>query len=168
MPCYVLGLGANIDSPQQQLSKALGSLKKHRSITLFACSSLYKSPALTHADNPELQPDFFNLVVAIDCHWHPEKLLTWIHLLEYKQGRQRRAVWQARPLDIDVLLCSTISYSSNRLRIPHPSMHIRDFVVRPLLEIKQQLPTGMQKLCPPALAQPNPKCHRLVDAKVHS
>ena len=167
MTCYVLGLGANIDSPQQQLQAAIISLQAQAAITLLAYSSLYKSQALVHADNPTAQPDFLNMVVAIDCHWHPEKLLSWIHLVEHAQGRQRQVIWQARPLDIDILLCSTIRYSSNRLSIPHPAMHTRDFVVRPLLEIQPKLPLGMQKLCPAALVNPEPQC-QISDIALHS
>lgn len=161
MACYVLGIGANIDSPQQQLHTAISHLQSNDAINLIACSSLYTSRALTHIDNPAPQPDFFNMVAAIDCHWHPEQLLSWIHFIEHQQGRQRQSTWQARPLDIDILLYSTIRYSSNRLSVPHPAMHLRDFVVRPLLEIQPQLPLAMHRLCPDALVNPEPQCHMI-------
>ena len=145
MPCYVLGLGANIDNPEQQIRRAFRSIQSHQHMTIVASSSLHNSQALTHKDNPQEQPDYINMVVAIDCNWYPEQLLNWIHYIEAKHGRKRTAIWQARPLDIDVLLCNDSHYTSNRLTIPHPEIHNRSFVVLPLQEISHQLPPAVQQ-----------------------
>lgn len=82
------------------------------------------------------QPLFFNTVIAITTTLPPTELLTRCLAIEKKQQRVRKIKWGARTLDIDILFYGQQVIKSKQLIIPHPRWQERDFVMKPLEEIK--------------------------------
>ena len=132
--CYI-GLGANLNNPAEQIVTALQALDKMPHCRLLSWSSLYGSKPL----GPQDQPDYLNVVAAIDTDLAPEALLDAVKQQEDSQGRVKLRHWGERTIDLDILLYGDETYSSDRLTIPHKEMCNRSFVVLPLLEIAPQL-----------------------------
>jgi 2-amino-4-hydroxy-6-hydroxymethyldihydropteridine diphosphokinase len=135
-----IGLGSNLQQPQQQVQQALDALANLPLTQLHQQSALYQSQALTLPDDPKPQPDYVNAVVWLRTQLNPEILLDHLQAIEHAQGRQRGAQrWQARTLDLDILLYDDWVYASDRLLIPHPAMSQRAFVLYPLFDCNPQL-----------------------------
>ncbi|HHF7344017.1 TPA: 2-amino-4-hydroxy-6-hydroxymethyldihydropteridine diphosphokinase [Legionella feeleii] len=128
--CY-LGLGSNLRSPQRQLRRALNALRTLPSTQVTKVASFYRSSAWGR----KAQPDYYNTVVALQTSLTPEQLLTFCQKIERQQGRIRKIRWGSRTLDIDILLFGTRKINSTKIIVPHPRLHLRDFVFVPLLEL---------------------------------
>jgi len=130
-----IGLGSNQDGPAEQLAKAIVAIKKLPQSTFLACSSFYRSKALTLM-NDEATPDYLNAVVSIQTGLEAHHLLDELQAIESSQGRVRgEQRWESRPLDLDILLYADSCIADERLTIPHAEMCQRDFVLLPLAEI---------------------------------
>lgn len=128
--CY-LGLGSNLAMPQRQLKRALSALRTLPYSTITAQSRVYISKPL----GVRAQPSYYNMVVAIQTSLPAKSLLNYCQSIETRQKRLRKTHWGARTLDIDILLYGEKSIHVHDLKIPHPYMTERDFVLIPLLEI---------------------------------
>ena len=128
--CYI-GLGSNLASPEIQLGNALDELGQLADCCLIRSSSLYTSPPMGPAD----QPDYINAVARLDTALSAEHLLDRLQQIEQSHHRVRRTHWGPRTLDLDILLYAEQIISSPRLQVPHPGMAQRAFVLVPLAEI---------------------------------
>ena len=127
-----IGLGSNLDNPAQQVRKALEHLKNSQAIVNVVCSSLYQTQPLGPSD----QPDFINAVVKIETTHYLFGLLEALFEIESKMGRQRtQQQWGPRIIDLDLLLFGAVQVNSDLLKVPHPGISQRRFVLKPLLEI---------------------------------
>ncbi|MDO5134497.1 MAG: 2-amino-4-hydroxy-6-hydroxymethyldihydropteridine diphosphokinase [Eubacteriales bacterium] len=81
------------------------------------------------------QDDFLNACLCLQTLFSPQELLDRLHEIENEAGRKRLIRWGPRTLDLDILLYDDQVYDSQKLQIPHPEMHLRDFVLKPLAEI---------------------------------
>jgi 2-amino-4-hydroxy-6-hydroxymethyldihydropteridine diphosphokinase len=97
-------------------------------------SSLYRSAPLGYA----AQPDFVNAVAQLETGMPAERLLGELQAIESRHGRQRSFANAPRTLDLDVLLYGSLTLKTEKLQIPHPRMHERAFVLKPLLEISPE------------------------------
>ena len=131
MTVAYVGLGANIGKPRQQLQIALQELKALPGTRLTAVSSLYRTAPIGYLN----QPEFFNQVVEMDTGLAAEQLLENLQEIEQKHGRERPFPNAPRSLDLDLLLYGDEIISTPRLTVPHPRMHERAFVLKPLAEI---------------------------------
>jgi len=141
MSLVYIGLGANLDQPQQQLEQALIELAKLEKSTLIAQSSLYHSKPV----GPQDQPDYVNAIALIETSLKPLALLDALQQLEQDHGRIRKRHWGERTLDLDIILIDDCVIDSERLKVPHPFAQQRSFVLYPLSEINSQLvfPNGV-------------------------
>lgn len=99
-------------------------------------SALYRNPPLGPLD----QPHYLNAVAAVRTALLPEGLLDVLQSLEQAAGRVRSAVrWEARTLDLDLLVFDALRVTTPRLTLPHPGAHERAFVIHPLAEIAPEL-----------------------------
>jgi 2-amino-4-hydroxy-6-hydroxymethyldihydropteridine diphosphokinase len=137
MPAMILvGLGANLASaefgaPPRSLEAAL-SLMAERGLSIVAHSGWYRSAPVPPSD----QPWFVNGVVAIETALEPAALLQVLHAIEARFGRVRREQNAARVLDLDLLAYDDrVSAEGKTPVLPHPRLHERAFVLRPLAEI---------------------------------
>ena len=131
MTVAYVGLGANIGEPRRQLRTAMDALNGLPKTHMTASSGLYRSAPLDYAD----QPEFLNAVARIDTGLAPEALLDHLQEIEQRHGRERPFPGAPRTLDLDLLLYGGGTIASARLTVPHPRMHERAFVLRPLLEL---------------------------------
>lgn len=137
--CY-LALGSNLENPKKQIRDAIKALKQLPHSKLSAASRSYHSlPA-----GVTMQPNYYNAAVLIKTNLPPQQLLKHCMRIEAAQKRTRLKRWGARTLDIDILLYGKKTIQQPSLTIPHPRMHLRDFVLAPLLEIwpEAKLPDG--------------------------
>jgi 2-amino-4-hydroxy-6-hydroxymethyldihydropteridine diphosphokinase len=124
-----LSIGSNIGNREAQLQEAtcrLGALGR-----VVRVSSFYETEPVEFTD----QPWFLNCAVALETEETPQQLMTAILLMEVEMGRRRVRSKGPRLIDIDILLCGDEIEDSKELKIPHPAMHERRFVLEPLAEI---------------------------------
>ena len=126
-----VGLGSNLDNPREQVLRALQALGQLPHTRVLACSSLYRSAPVGYLE----QPDFINAVAQLETSLSPRALLDALLALEQECGRKREFLNAPRTLDLDVLLYGNQCHHEHGLTIPHPQMHLRAFVLLPLLEI---------------------------------
>ena len=126
-----IGLGSNLEDPKSQLQRAFAELGELPDTRLIAHSSLYCSAPMGYPD----QPEFVNAVAKIETVLTPQALLQELLQIEHRHGRERTFRNAPRTLDLDVLLYDDVQMHEHGLTIPHPQMHLRAFVLQPLLEI---------------------------------
>jgi 2-amino-4-hydroxy-6-hydroxymethyldihydropteridine diphosphokinase len=127
-----LGLGSNLAHPRRQLARALRSIARLPGTRVVATSRNYASAPVGVADP---QPDYVNSVVAVRTVLGPRALLSALHGIERAQLRRRVRRNAPRTLDIDVLLFGRRRIRVPGLTVPHPRMHERAFVLRPLADL---------------------------------
>ncbi|WP_404415981.1 2-amino-4-hydroxy-6-hydroxymethyldihydropteridine diphosphokinase [Marinospirillum sp.] len=130
-----IGLGSNLDNPQQQLQDALIELGELPATQLVSHSRLWLSKPL----GPQDQPDFINAAALLDTQLEPLELLDQLQRLESLHQRVRLQHWGPRTLDLDLLLYEQRQLDHPRLTLPHPQMHRRAFVLEPLMELDSTL-----------------------------
>ena len=131
----VIGLGANLGDPQATLDQAIAFLKRNPATTDWAVSPRYRSAPV---GSDEAQPDYINAVATCLTHLSPAEFMQWLLDVERQFGRDRsRDVVRnsARTLDLDLLLYDTEVMNTPLLVLPHPRLHQRAFVLRPLLDL---------------------------------
>lgn len=126
-----IGLGSNLEDPGRQLQRAFADIERLPGTRLLLRSSPYRSAPVGYMD----QPDFVNAVAKIATTLSPQELLQALLQIERQHGRERTFRNAPRTLDLDVLLYDDVQMHEHGLTIPHPQMHLRAFVLRPLLEI---------------------------------
>lgn len=133
-----IGLGGNLGDAAGTLRAALDALDALPRTRRLRASRLYRTPAWGRRD----QPDFINAAAALDTRLPPRDLLDALLGLERDFGRERSdegARWGPRTLDLDLLLYGDATIDVPGLRVPHPHLHERAFVLVPLLEIAPEL-----------------------------
>ncbi len=153
MTSAYIALGSNLSGPLGQLQRATDALHELPDTRLERISRVYHSAAV----GPGEQPDYLNAVVCVETSLAALDLLDALQAIETAQGRVRTERWGARTLDLDLLLYGDATIDCSRLRVPHPRMCERAFVLLPLADIAAanlQLPNGeeLAKLvaaCPP-------------------
>jgi 2-amino-4-hydroxy-6-hydroxymethyldihydropteridine diphosphokinase len=131
MPLAFVALGANLADPAAQVRAALAALPDLPSSRLVRASSLYRSAPVGIRG----QPDFVNAVAAVETESTPHALLQTLFEIEACFGRRRDFPRAPRTLDLDLLLYDAETIDTPELTVPHPRMHLRAFVLVPLLEI---------------------------------
>jgi 2-amino-4-hydroxy-6-hydroxymethyldihydropteridine diphosphokinase len=126
-----IALGSNLREPDHQVEQAILELDGLSRTRLDIRSRLYRSQPAGYAD----QPDFINAVAGISTFLTPRELLDHLLDLEHRHGRVRTFRNSPRTLDLDILLYNSLILNEAGLRLPHPRMHERLFVLKPLAEI---------------------------------
>jgi 2-amino-4-hydroxy-6-hydroxymethyldihydropteridine diphosphokinase len=135
MTLALVGLGSNLAHPRRQLARAVRAIARLPRLRVVAVSPNYAS-APVGCDTP--QPDYVNAVVAIRTALQPRALLAALHGIERRQQRRRDRESKrnaSRTLDLDLLLFGRRRISLPTLTVPHPRMHERAFVLRPLVDV---------------------------------
>jgi len=131
-----VGLGSNLEVPAEQVRRALDALESLPDTRVTGRSSLYGSKPL----GPIAQPDFVNAVARLETALRPEVLLAALQALEQALGREPTPVrWGPRRIDLDLLLFDAEQLQTPLLRLPHPGIVERNFVLYPLLELAPEL-----------------------------
>ncbi|MBN2168760.1 MAG: 2-amino-4-hydroxy-6-hydroxymethyldihydropteridine diphosphokinase [Actinobacteria bacterium] len=130
-----VGIGSNLGDRLSNLQGCISELEKRDGIRIAAVSSAYLSKPVGEAD----QPDFLNGVVAVETDKSPHEFLELLQEIERMYGRKRYRHWGPRTLDADILLFNDMQLDEPGLKIPHPMMTERRFVLEPLLEIEPEV-----------------------------
>lgn len=129
-----IGLGSNLASeagpPAATIEAALAQFTLY-GITVVERSPFYESEPVPRSD----QPWFVNAVVRVETALAPDDLLMRLHAIEHSFGRVRRERNEARTLDLDLLDYDGLVRNDERLILPHPRLHERAFVLKPLLDL---------------------------------
>lgn len=126
-----IAIGANLGDPLAQVRESFDALSALPGVRLVATSAIYRT-APVGADG---QPDYFNAVACVETRLAPRALLNALLDLESRKGRFRSFQNAPRTLDLDLLLYGGHVINEPGLIVPHPRMHLRRFVLDPLLEI---------------------------------
>jgi 2-amino-4-hydroxy-6-hydroxymethyldihydropteridine diphosphokinase len=126
-----IGLGSNLGERESMIRSALEDLARLPSTTLVRASSLYDTEPQGDAD----QPGFLNAVAEIETELTARQLLWNQLLIERRLGRVRTRHWGPRVIDLDLLLYGSEVLDEADLRVPHPELVRRSFVLVPLVEL---------------------------------
>jgi len=133
--------GSNLGESEKNINNAITQMKENKYIRDVKTSELYRSAPYGMED----QPDYINGAVTFLTLLSPHELLTFLHQLEIKAGRERKkdssknARWLARTLDLDIIFYEDLQIDEADLVIPHPDLHKRDFVLIPLINLNRHL-----------------------------
>ncbi len=137
-----IALGANLGEPLKQLDSAVASLNEQQGVTCIAMSKVYVSKPWGKTD----QPDFTNAVLEIRTTLSAEQLLDILQKIELEHGRERKEHWGARTLDLDIILFGDEIINTERLTVPHPRAIEREFVIKPLADLDDNLVIGQHSI----------------------
>lgn len=133
MTTVYLGLGTNIGNRNDNLTRAIEALSLALGHYTALSPFIETAPWGFNSDNA-----FLNCVVAYETELEPEQLLDTTESIERRLGRTAKSTgdtYHDRIIDIDILLYGNVAVKSARLTIPHPLMHLREFVLEPLAVI---------------------------------
>ena len=130
---YTIGLGANLGDRLANLNAAIAALKPVIAKDSLRRSSWWESEAIGGPG-----PSYVNAVIEFSSELEPRAMLAVLQDIETMLGRKRSRPNAARTLDLDILLADEQVFEEAGLQIPHPRMHLRAFVLQPLLEIDPQ------------------------------
>ena len=133
-----VALGANIGDRRAALNQAVGAMNALPGTGVERVSTWYDTAPV---GGPEGQPRFLNGVARLSTRLGPRALLDALLRIETEAGRDRSVAVTDGPrlLDLDLLLYEGETSDDEHLRLPHPRMEERDFVLRPLAEIEPSL-----------------------------
>lgn len=126
-----LSVGSNMGDRKKYLEDGIEALKAHPLIKQVKVSELIETAPYGGVE----QADFLNAAIGLETLMEPEELLEALHNIENSAGRERILRWGPRTLDLDILFFDRLVYESDTLVIPHPDLHNREFVLKPLSTI---------------------------------
>ena len=129
-----LGLGSNLGDKAANITLAVQYIEEQIGHVVRQSALYYSEPWGFESEN-----DFVNAVVRCETTLTPHKLLRATQRIERQMGRKRKSkdgVYHDRIIDIDILLYDDLTVDTPTLKIPHPLMQQRDFVMEPLREIE--------------------------------
>ncbi|PKL52279.1 MAG: 2-amino-4-hydroxy-6-hydroxymethyldihydropteridine diphosphokinase [Nitrospira bacterium HGW-Nitrospira-1] len=130
MAIVYIGIGSNLGDRHKNCLMAIALLRQN-GLLVTKQSSMYETEPWGVAE----QPAFVNMAVEIDTELAPMMLLCLLKKIEKAMGRQEALRWGPRIADLDILLYNDITLNTDALTIPHPLIHEREFVLKPLSEI---------------------------------
>ena len=129
-----VALGSNLGDKEANLRKAL-ELLQERGVEIVKTSTFISTEPYGVTD----QPQFLNGVCEVRTSLEPLALLQTLLEIEQEMGRVRLRHWGERNIDLDLLLYEDVVMDTPELKLPHPDMQNRDFVLLPLAEIAPEL-----------------------------
>lgn len=134
IPAYV-AFGANLGEPFETLRAAAVAVGRRPGVELVAGSPIYR----TRPIGPPGQPDYANAVARVETTLTADALLDALHAVESEFGRVRDVRFGPRTLDLDLIWYEGEERADDRLTLPHPRAHEREFVLRPLADLDPEL-----------------------------
>ena len=134
-----LGLGSNLGDKEENICKAISFINEQIGTVERQSALFYSKPWGFESDN-----QFVNAVILVETSLSPHQLLRATQRIERQLGKTRQhaterveasSLYHDRPIDIDILLFDDLNIDTPKLKIPHPLMQERDFVMVPLREI---------------------------------
>lgn len=125
-----LGLGSNVGDKKSNIKKAIKFLEEK--VDNIIVAPIYETKPWGYKN----QDNFFNTALRGETSLLPFQLLNFIKEVEKKVGRKKRFRYGPREIDIDILFYDNLFLKNKRIEIPHPQLHKRDFVLKPLLDLE--------------------------------
>lgn len=135
MEIVFIGIGSNVGDRDQHIQDAITLLKNDTGVRIEAVSSLVE----TYPVGGPPQGLYLNGAIKIKTHYSAYELLRRLQRIEYVLGRSRTVENGPRTIDLDILLYGDEKIDEEDLKIPHPKMHERAFVLEPLFEVAPEL-----------------------------
>ena len=130
MLCYI-GIGSNLGDREKYIESAIEKLRAVKGIEVKRISNIYETDPV---GGPK-QGKYLNGVLELETELEPRELLAKLQAIENELGRKRLVKNAARTIDLDILLYGDKKIDEPGLKIPHPRMRDREFVMKPLKEI---------------------------------
>ena len=127
-----VALGANLGDRAGNVRAALDALGRTPGVRVRRVSGLLENAAV---GGPADAPAFLNAVAEVETSLPAQDLLARLLEVERELGRRRRDRWEPRPIDLDLILYGDAVLDLPQLKVPHPLMHERRFVLDPLAQI---------------------------------
>ena len=131
-----VALGSNLGDRESNIRSAVLQLDKAEGVRVTRVSTLFENPAV---GGPFGAPDFLNAAAAVETSLDARDLLRRLLDVERALGRKRREKWAPREIDLDLLLYGGSVIDEPGLSVPHPLMHERLFVLKPLAEVARDV-----------------------------
>jgi 2-amino-4-hydroxy-6-hydroxymethyldihydropteridine diphosphokinase len=133
-PAYV-AIGSNLNQPRERIAEACTHLAGLAETRLEVRSPLYRARPM----GPQDQPDFVNAAVGLLTRRSPHDMLDALLAVERRMGRIRGQRWGPRVIDLDLVWMVGTGVDDPRLKLPHPGVSMRNFVLYPLSDIAPTL-----------------------------
>ncbi|MCE5221132.1 MAG: 2-amino-4-hydroxy-6-hydroxymethyldihydropteridine diphosphokinase [Clostridium sp.] len=130
-----IGLGSNIGDKERYLKEAINKISIEKNIDMRKQSSFITTKPWGYLD----QGDFLNAVIEIETTLEPEELMDLLLKVEEELDRERTIKWGPRTIDLDIIMYDELISSNEKVILPHPRMHEREFVLTSLNEIAPYL-----------------------------
>ncbi|WP_297422509.1 2-amino-4-hydroxy-6-hydroxymethyldihydropteridine diphosphokinase [Clostridium sp.] len=130
-----IGLGSNMGDKERYLEAAINKISKEKNIDLKKQSSFIITKPWGYLE----QEDFVNAVIEIETTLEAEELMELLLKIEEELNRERTIKWGPRTIDLDIIMYDSVVSSDEKVVLPHPRMHEREFVLKPLNEIAPYL-----------------------------
>ena len=132
---FYIALGSNTGDKFKNLQDAVHAIYEHIG-HIKQISRVYKSPAFGFEGD-----EFLNAVLVVESHLVPEVLLNELLAIEKSLGRERNAkgVYESRPIDLDIIFADDLIIDSENLKVPHPELGKRRFVLQPLNDVDSKM-----------------------------
>lgn len=130
-----LGIGSNLGDRHKYLQHAVRALSQVAGVRVVWTSSVYETDPVGNIE----QPKFLNAIVEVETSLAPEALFADVKRIERDVGRSNHERWAPREIDVDILLYDGLVHDSDTLKVPHPELPNRKFVLVPLREIAPDL-----------------------------
>jgi 2-amino-4-hydroxy-6-hydroxymethyldihydropteridine pyrophosphokinase len=135
MKIVFLGIGTNLGNRESNLEQAVARIEEYIGPVLDS-SSIYE----TEPWGFQAKDEFLNKVVKVETELTPSEILERILIIESIMGRVRsKERYSSRLIDIDILICEDMIIDEENLKIPHPLLHQRRFVLVPLCEVASDM-----------------------------
>ncbi len=126
-----VGLGSNLGDRHRLIQQGVDLMRQVSGVTVRAVSDVIETPALAGAH----QPPYLNAVCQVETTLDAYRLLERLQVIESTLGRVRSAKWASRTMDLDLLVFGDQVIDLPDLRVPHPEMHLRSFVLEGLRQL---------------------------------
>lgn len=136
MPSSLISLGANLGNTLETMRSAARLLQDAFGGSQLRFSTMLKTPAV---GGPSGQGDFLNAIVRVDHSRSVWEVWEKIKRIETELGRQRLRRWESRRIDVDLILHGQELVWTPHLKVPHPRMSMRTFVIQPARQVAPEL-----------------------------
>lgn len=133
-PAYV-AVGSNLNQPRERVLEAFDALAALRATRLELRSRLYRTAPM----GPQDQPEFVNAAAGLLTRLSARELLEELLAVEGAMGRRRQERWGPRVIDLDLVWMTGAAVDEPGLKVPHPGVSERNFVLYPLCDIAPAL-----------------------------
>lgn len=132
-----ISVGSNMGDPLANCRNAIKSLEDSADCRVTGVSPFYRTEPVDYLD----QDWFVNAAVRLQTRLSPLELLAELHVIEAEAGRNRvdAVRFGPRPLDLDIIFYDDLVLDTPEITLPHPRMHERRFVLRPLCDMEGEL-----------------------------